>query len=225
MYNKRKKWFECVKKIMRLFIKETKFTYLGEELGERGIVLSNHEGTAAPLAFELYSKKNIKFWSAVEMNSGLVRMYKYQSRVFYHEKKHWNLFLARLFCLIASPLTNMFYKGLQLISIHKGVQFKQTINETIECLQRGQNIVIFPEISDKGYLKELEGYHEGFVLLLQYCLKKEINAPIFVAYYQKDKKEYIIDKPIYTFELLKRKRSKEEIAEELCKRCNELGKM
>ena len=43
-------------------------------------------------------------------------MYKYQTRVYYHEKKHWNLHLARLFCLLASPLTNLFYKGLNLIS-------------------------------------------------------------------------------------------------------------
>lgn len=223
--NKRKKWFELVKKIMRKFIKKTDFVYLGEEIHKGGIILSNHEGTSAPLAFELYSNKPIKFWGSAEMNSGLIKMYKYQSRVFYHEKKHWNLHLARLFCLIASPLTNMFYKGLQLISIHKGVQLKQTINESIVQLKNGQNIVIFPEISDKGYLKELEGFHEGFILLFQYCIKHDINAPIYVAYYQKETKKYIIDQPRYIMDILSSSKSKKEIAEELCNRCNELGKM
>ena len=35
----RKPWFRFVKKIMRLFIKESKFTYLGDELTQPTIVL------------------------------------------------------------------------------------------------------------------------------------------------------------------------------------------
>ena len=81
----RKAWFRCLKKFMRLFIKESKFEYLGETIGERGIILSNHVGTSAPLAFELYGPKNIRFWGAHEMNSGLIKLYKYQSKVYNHQ--------------------------------------------------------------------------------------------------------------------------------------------
>ena len=222
---RRKAWFRFLKCIMRLFIGKTKFTYLGEEIKENGIILSNHEGTKAPLAMELYSNLPLRFWGAYEMNSGLIKLYKYQTRIYYHEKKHWNLHLARLFCLIASPLTNIFYKGLNLISTYQDTRFRNTLKESLDSLEKGYNLVIFPEVSDKGYLKELEGFHNGFILLLEQCQKKKINVPIYVTYFKKDVKEYIIDKPIYLNELIQLNLSRDEIAKKLCDRCNELGRM
>jgi hypothetical protein len=222
----RKPWFRFVKKIMRLFIKETKFTYLGgEKINEPTIILSNHVGTSAPLAFELYGKTHLRFWGASEMNSGLISLYKYQTRVYYHEKKHWNIHLARLFCLIASPLTNMFYKGLELISTYRNIHFKKTIDESIETLQNGKSVVIFPEISDKGYLDELEGFHHGFAMLCSVLKRKGIDVPITVAYFKKQEKHYIVDKPVMLSEIFVDGASREEIAINLCNRCNELGKM
>lgn len=222
---RRKAWFRFLKCIMRLFIGKTKFTYLGEEIKENGIILSNHEGTKAPLAMELYSDLPLRFWGAYEMNSGLVKLYKYQTRIYYHEKKHWNLHLARLFCLIASPLTNIFYKGLNLISTYRDTRFRKTLKESLDSLEKGYNVVIFPEVSDKGYLKELEGFHNGFILLLEQCQKKNINVPIYVTYFKKDIKEYVIDKPIYLNELIQLNLSRDELAKKLCDRCNELGRM
>lgn len=222
----RKPWFRFVKKIMRLFIKESKFTYLGgEKITEPTIILSNHVGTSAPLAFELYGKTHLRFWGASEMNSGLISLYKYQTRVYYHEKKHWNLHLARLFCIIASPLTNMFYKGLELISTYRDIHFKKTLDESIETLKDGKSIVIFPEISDKGYLDELEGFHHGFAMLCSVLKRKGMDVPITVAYYKKNEKHYVIDKPRMLSELFVDGVSREEIAMNLCDRCNELGRM
>ena len=221
----RKPWFRFVKKIMRIFIKESKFTYLGDELTQPTIVLSNHVGTSAPLAWELYGKKHVRFWGASEMNSGLISLYKYQTKVYYHEKKHWNLFLARLFCIIASPLTAMFYKGLELISTYHDARFKKTIDESINSIKDGNSIIIFPEISDKGYLDVLEGFHPGFTVLCSILLKKGIDMPITVAYYKKSEKHYIVDKPVMLSEVFVEGIAREEIAERFCNRCNELGQM
>ena len=126
---KRKWWFKVLKKIMKIRYKKPTFVYLGEEVSTGSIILSNHEGTDAPMSLEIYTKMPIRMWGAHEMNSGLIKMYKYQTRVYYHEKKHWNLHLARLFCLIASPLTNLFYKGLNLISTYKDARFRKTLKE------------------------------------------------------------------------------------------------
>lgn len=223
--NERKKWFLFVEKIMKLFIKKSNFVYLGEKITNGGIILSNHEGTKAPLALELYSGHPIRFWGTHEMNSGLKKMYAYQSKVFYHEKRHWNLFLARMFCLIASPLTNMFYKGLNLISTYQDARLRITLKESVDALNKGHNLVIYPEISDKGYLKELEGFHEGFDVLFDYCLKNNIDAPVFVSYYQVENKTYVFDKPIKISELKNMNLTRKELADYLCNRCNELGKM
>ena len=221
----RKPWFRFVKKIMRVFIKKTEFIYLDKKIEEPTIILSNHVGTAAPLAFELYGNLPFRFWGASEMNSGLVALYKYQTRVFYHEKKHWNLHLARLFCLIASPLTNMFYKGIDLISTYRDIHFTKTVSESIKTLDDGKSVIIFPEISDKGYLDVLEGFHCGFTVLGSILLKKNKDFPITVAYYRKSEKRYIVDKPVMLSELFKNGASREDIAKKLCDRCTELGQM
>ena len=221
----RKKWFKGLKRIMRLFIKKSDFVYLGEKIDKNSIVLSNHVGTSAPLAWELYSDVNFRFWGASEMNSGLIKLYKYQSRIFYHEKKHWNLHLARLFCLIASPLTYIFYKGLNLISTYHDVRFRTTLSESIRTFEAGQNILIFPEISDKGYLDELEGFHQGFLMLASICHKKEMDLSVYISYYRKSERLYIVDKPFKISELFEEGLSREEMANKLCERCNELGKM
>lgn len=222
---KQKRWFRLFKKFMKIFIKKSEFIYLGDKIEKGGIILSNHEGTSAPLASELYGDFKVRFWGNSEMNSGLIKMYKYQTRIFYHEKKHWNLHLARLYCLLASPLTNIFYKGLNIISTYQDNRLIQTIHESIDTLIDGENIIIYPEKSDKGYLKELEGFHAGFVVLLKACIKKGIDAPVYIAYYKKEERKYIIDKPVYISKLLKENLSKEELSQKLCERCNELGKM
>ena len=221
----RKWWFKLIKKLMLCRYKEPRFVYLGDEIDKGSLILSNHEGTDAPMSLEIFLDKPIRMWGAHEMNSGLIKMYKYQSEVYYHEKKHWNIHLARLFCLIASPVTNVFYKGLNLISTYKDARFRNTIRESLEALNNGENIVIFPEDSTKGYLEELEGFYGGFVVLAEICKKRKIDVPIFVTYFRKKDLTYIIDKPVLFSELTKDGASREEIAKQLVERCNVLGKM
>ena len=52
-----------------------------------------------------------------------------------------------------------------------------------------------------------------------------MDVPIYVTYFKKKEKVYIIDEPIMYSELCKKYSSKEEKAKALCERCNELGKM
>lgn len=222
---KRKWWFTLLKNLMRSRYKRPTFINLGEDIKNGAVVLSNHEGTDSPMTLEMYHPANHRMWGTHEMNSGLIKMYKYQTRVYYHEKKHWNLHLARLFCLLASPLTNLFYKGLNLISTYKDARFMKTIKESIAAIENGDNVVIFPEDSTNGYLAELEGFHAGFVVFAETALKKGIDLPVFVTYFNKEKLIYIIDRPINYSEIKAVCKSKEEIADKLRVRCNELGKM
>ena len=221
----RKPWFRRLKAVMKIAIKKSDFIYLDKKIDTPTIVLSNHVGTSAPLAWELYGELPFRFWGANEMNATLGELYKYQSKVFYHEKKHWNIHLARLFCLIASPLTYMFYKGLNLINTYRDIRFKSTISESIKTLDEGKSVIIFPEISDKGYLDVLEGFHQGFTVLCSILLKEGKDLPITVAYYKKSERTYIVDKPIMISELFADGRTRAEMAEMLCNRCNELGRM
>lgn len=222
---KRKGWFRFMKRLMLGRYKEPEFVFLGEKFSNSSIIISNHEGTDAPMSMELYCDKPIRFWGAHEMNSGLVSLYKYQTKIYYHEKKHWNIHLARLFCLIASPITNLFYKGLNLISTYKDARLVKTLRESMEALKQGDNIVVFPEDSKNGYLEQLEGFFAGFVMLAEVCYKRGMDVPIFVTYFRRKDLKYIIDAPVKYSELAKGGATRADIAKRLLDRCNELGRM
>ncbi len=221
---KRKLYFRALKRVMRIKYKKPRFVYLGEPVTKGAIILSNHEGTDAPMSLEIYGNIPLRMWGAHEMNSGVISTYKYQSKVYYHQKKHWNLGLARLFCIIASPLSSLFYSGFDLISTYRDARLRSTIRESLKALKSGDNIVIFPEDSTNGYLKELEGFHPGFALLASQCLKHDMDVPVYVAYYRKEDNTYIFDAPVLCSDLFKNGEDKRAIAARLCERCNQLGK-
>lgn len=221
----RKLWYRGIKTVMKIRYKRPQFVFLGEKPTNGAIILSNHEGTDAPMSLEIYCDFPVRFWGAHEMNSGLKKLYAYQTKVYYHEKKHWNLFLARLFCLIASPLTLLFYKGLKLISTYKDARLKNTLTQSFNAISQGENVVIFPENSEDGYLPELKGFFAGFVLLANYCEKQGINVPIFISYYKKKENKYIFDSPIMFDKIKEEYKTKEEIADYLLRKCNNLGKL
>ena len=225
MNPKRKSWFKIYAGLLKATKKQTHFVYLDREFEPGSLILSNHVGTAGPLSFELFLPLPTRFWGANEMNESLGSMYKYQSEVFYHEKRGWNLALARAFCLIASPLTWLFYKGLNLISTYHDMRLAHTLRESYEAIAEGTSIVIFPEISDKGYLDVLEGFHCGFALLLEFCKKRGLDVPVYVTYYNKENAAHVVDKPIRYSELSAMYPEREAQAEYLCKRCNRMGEI
>lgn len=221
----RKGWFRMVKALLRLFVKKPEFIFLGDEVRPGGIILSNHEGPKAPLSLELYGAAPLRLWGAHEMNKDLKTAYRYQTEIYYHQKQHWNLRLARLFCLIATPLTCLYYKGIHLIPSFGDARFRSTLSESLRTLNNGCSVVIFPEKSDNGYLRELTGFYPGAVMLFQYCRKKGLNPPVYIAYLQRDSRRYIFDAPTTVEKLLDSGLSRTELAEKLCSRCNELGRM
>ena len=225
MNPKRKAWFKVYAGMLKASKKESHFIYLDKEFSDGSVILSNHVGTAGPLSFELFLDKPTRFWGAHEMNDTLGSMYKYQSEVFYHEKRGWNLTLSRLFCLIASPLTWLFYKGLNLISTYHDMRLAHTLRESLEAIREGTSIVIFPEISDKGYLDVLEGFHGGFALLLEFCKKRGMDVPVYVTYYNKENQAHVVDKPILYSALAEKYPTREAQAEYLCARCNRMGEI
>lgn len=218
----RKAWFRCLCKFLGLFIRKPRYVFFGEKITRPSIILSNHVGKSAPLTYECHFKEPFRFWGAHEMNDGLGSVYKYMSEVFYHQKKHWPLFWARLFCIIAAPLVNIFYKGLRLISTYNDARAKTTINESINSLNNNESIIIFPENSDNGYFDELKELRPGFVLFAKTCLKRGIDVPIYVFYFHKKKRMVIMDKPILASELLADGVDKAEIAKKMCDKMNAL---
>lgn len=222
----RKRWFRVTKQFLKLFVRKTRVVHLGESFARPSIILSNHVGAKAPLAIELYGlKQPFRFWGTYEMNSSFRELYAYESKIYYHQKKHWNLFLARLFCLVAAPVTYIYYRGTNFISTYEDFRLKETFKESMKTIEKKESIVIFPEDSSKGYFDVLTAFHPGFFLLGNQCLKKGLDMPIYATYFHKKKHIWLVDKPILFSQLIAKHESKEAAAQYMCDRVNTLGQM
>ena len=218
--------FRGYRAVIRLFKQPVTFYHVGKREPEGTLILSNHEASKGPLAWELFYDKSIRMMGTEEMNSGFKRLYQYQTNVYYHQKHKWNLSLARIFCLIASPVVYFFYKGLQLISIRKGLALKTTINDACKAISEyNERVVIFPEDSSQGYFKEITEFKCGFLLICEQAYKRGHDMTLAVAYIKKDQNTCLIDEPIKYSALLEKYQTRLGIAEALRLRCNELGRL
>lgn len=214
-----------VKAFLKIFIRKPKYVFLGEQFTDKAIVLSNHVASKGPLCNELYFPKQFCFWGTYEMNMDLCEVYKYLSVTYFYNKKHWNLFWSRLFCLIAAPCAYLFYRGLNLIPTYTDHRLKKTFDITHQVLDEGASVIIFPEDSHDGYHNHLAKFYPGFVTLAYSRLRKGEDLPIYLCYLNKANNTYVVDKPIFASKLFSSGKAKEDIAEQFRKRCNELGEM
>lgn len=223
---KRSKGFRFFKSFLRIFARKPKFVFLGEELADNAIYLSNHCGAKGPLALELYFPKHFRFWGTYEMNSGYWLRFKYLATTYFHQKKHINKVLAFLIAIIATPVMTIFYKGLNLISTYPDGRVFTTVKTSLNVLLKDKkSIIIFPENSSTGYHDELVEFHSGFLALAEMGYRKGVDLPIYLMYYKKKQRTFIVDKPVMYSTLKASNKSKETIAEEFRIRCNNLGKM
>lgn len=223
MKGHRKKWFEFVKSILKVFVRKPKFTYLGEKVTQPSIILSNHEGAFAPVKWELYFDMPFRFWGTAEMNMGLKSTFKYLKNIYFPQKRHIPRFFSAIFAFFASPFVNLFYKGLSLISTYNDVRLKSTISESMRALSNGESIIIFPEDSSDGYHQHLKKFFSGFVVFGKKCLASGIDLPVFASFYDKKSKQFLIDKPIMFSKLESSGLSRDQIAQLMCERTNELS--
>ncbi len=219
--NDRAKWFENVKSVLKAFVPKPKFVYLGERPDEDSVILSNHVGASAPVLYELYYDKPFRFWGTYEMTMGLKSTYDYLSSIYLNQKKHWNRYISKAAAFVACPFVNAFYQGIKLIPTYRDGRFKTTIKKSLETLCKGQSLIIFPEDSSDGYLDRLTQFFPGFTLLATLCLKQKKDLNIYVSYYLKSERTFIVDKPQRFSELVSRfTGDREKISESLCRRAN-----
>ena len=199
----RSKAFEIFKIFLRIFKRKPKYVFLGEEFQDNCIYLSNHAGAGVPLTLELYFPLEMRFWGTHEMNESFKSRYIYLSKTYFHQKRHLPLWFARFISIFATPFMTIFYKGIHLISTYTDGRLISTVKKSLKLLnETNESIIIFPEDSSKGYFDFLKGFHPGFYALAQKCYKEGMDLTIYLMYYQRLNKRFIVDKPI-KFSMLK----------------------
>ena len=223
--NRKRFSFKFARFVVKILYHRPKFIYLDEEIPDGPFLfIVNHAGSNVPTRIECYFPKDFMMWGTHEMAEGWKAVKYYLIHTYYHQKKKFPLFFAYLIGFIFSPFANMFHRGMRLIPTYTDARFIQTIKESVRTLENNKGIVIYPEDSSEGYKEEIERFFNGFLMLSEAAKRKGIDLPIYVSYYIKKKKTFIVDKRVYFSALEKEfNGDKNAIAEHLRKRMNELA--
>lgn len=221
---KRNLFFRIIKGILKIFVRKPKVITENEILDTNAIYLSNHAGATSPVKHELYFPHNFKFWGTHEMVFTYRERWKYLAYNYLPKKKHYGKGISKFLATIILPFVSIFYRGMELIPTYKDARLLKTLRDSIEYLNQGNSIIIFPENSSDGYHDVLTEYFAGFLMLAkQYYKKTGHNIKIYNMYLRKKDNILVIDKPICIEEILKDKRDIREIANDFKDRANELS--
>ena len=216
--------FKICQLITKILYPRPKFAYIDADgfIDQPFIFIVNHCGSKVPTRIENFFPVPMYMWGTHEMTEGLKAVQHYLIHIYYHQKKHVALFWARIIGTLFAPFANGFYKGTRLIPTYTDGRLIKTFKETDELVNQGNSLVIYPEDSSEGYKDQIEYLFNGFLTFCQMRARKGIDMPIYVAYFQKKKKLFVIDKPRYYSELLKEYGEHDKIAKELRLRMNSL---
>lgn len=221
--NKKRPFFSFVKRILRLFYRKPKIVYFGREIEQPSIIVSNHVALKGPVIHELYLPVPTLKWGAGEMLGNYKMRYNYLRNVFYMQKRGYGKVRATLRAVFAAFFSKFFYKGMNVIPTwHDGRMFK-TVTQSIDGMNDGASVLIFPENSDEGYKDVLTGFHAGFVSLAEcYYKKTGKDVPVYPVYFHHKKKVMAIGAPLCVQDFVRQGLGRTQIAEEYRKAVNHL---
>ena len=220
---KRQPVWSCVSGVLKLFFRKPKIVSLSGELPDRAIYVANHSAMFGPLMYNLHLPAETAAWGAYPMLGNYKSRYRYLKDVYFIQKRHKSKFSATILAFIEAFLSPFFYKGLRVLPSYNDTRFITTIRKSIEMLDNGISIIIYPEDSSSGYHEQPTQFFAGFVELARYYLHKHgQDVPIYPVYYHAKKKVMVIGEPQQLSDCLNRGLNRKQIASEFCNQVNNL---
>jgi len=128
-----------------------------------------------------------------------------------------------LLATVFAAFSRLIYLGMHVIPSYPDIRFKHTLRESVDHLVKGNSILVFPEDSASGYMEMPLRYQAGFVMLAeQYIIESGNDIEIVPIFYSETKHVIITGKPVGMTKLMKKKRTRESLAEEFRKATQDL---
>ncbi len=213
-----------LKAFLRVFKKKPVIHQMVTPLPNVGIYIANHSGASGPFNLSLHFPILLVPWGAYPMTEGYSKRWKYLYHVFYQQKLGYTKFKSFLISTPFALISKLLYNGISVIPTYQDIRLRQTIKASIEHLQVGNSLLIFPEDSKEGYHDVMTHFNGGFVYLaIQYYEQCGIDLPIIPIYYDSFRKKMVIDNIEYIQPLIQKGMSREDIAEYFRKHLNQIG--
>ena len=160
------------------------------------IVVGNHTQMNGPIACELYCPGNHYTWCAGEMMHWK-EVQPYAFRDFWSQKPKAVQWWFKLLSYLIVPLSVCVFNNAQCIGVYHDARVMSTFKETIERLQQGARVVIFPE-HDVPHNHIVYDFQDRFIDLARMYHKKSGAELAFVPLYVAPAlKGLYFGKPVY----------------------------
>ena len=215
--------WKIFKFVFRPFFLVKNVQFLGEKFPEKCIIISNHNNKKGPMVYEFSLPTSHATWGAYQMLGTYKMRFKYLRDVLYMQKNGLKKWKATLKAGIEAIFSIYTYRGMKVIPSFPDARLRRTMQYSMQCLDAGFAISLYPEDSNDGYFDEMKHFFPGFVMLSeQYYKKTGEDLPIFPVYYGRKKKKIVVGKPLYVQEFVKQGLNREEIVEQYRLAVNQL---
>ena len=139
------------------------------------VVLGNHAEIYGPIASALCFPVPVRFWVIAQMmfKKQDVRAYLYENT--FSKKTYLPVFVRKLLAWYLGWLSVNIMNTLRAIPVYRDspMKLRQTLRESIDALENGENLMIFPEHPEGKYVKDgISELSPGFLMLAEAWWKK-----------------------------------------------------
>ena len=139
------------------------------------VFLGNHAEIYGPIASALCFPVPVRFWviSKMMFNTRDVRTYMYENT--FSKKTYLPVFVRKFLAWYLGWLSVNIMNALRAIPVYRDspMKLRQTLRESVEALENGDNLMIFPEHPEGKYVKSgISELSPGFLMLAEAWWKK-----------------------------------------------------
>lgn len=159
------------------------------------IVVGNHTQMNGPIACELHFPENRYTWCAGQMMS-LKEVPSYAFEDFWSQKPKFTRPFYKLLSYIIAPLAVVVFNNANTIAVRRDKRIITTFKNTVQKLDEGTKVVIFPE-HDKKFNNIIYDFEDHFIDVARLYYKRTGKEIDFVPLYIAPKlKKMVFGKPI-----------------------------
>ncbi len=138
--------YRVIKGLVKLFYPRIQVVGVENLPQESVILVGNHSQMNGPIASELYAPGTHYTWCAGQMMAlKEVPAYAYQD--FWSGKPKYIRWFYKLLSYLIAPLSVCVFNNANTIGVYHDTRILSTFKQTVQRLQEGANVVIFPEHS------------------------------------------------------------------------------
>lgn len=172
------------------------------DIEEPAIFVSNHDAKRSPVMADLYFPVKTVKWGAYQMLCGYNTRREYLRDTFYTKKQGYGRKLASFKAFFEAFFSLFIYRGMKFLPTYPDARLTKTLGASIDAINDGFSVFIFPEDSDGGYKEVMEKFFPGFVMLAEaYFRKTGKDLPIYPVYYHSGYKKLVVGSPRYAHKL------------------------